>query len=35
VYAAEEPEGSLNIFMESFMKIVDMHAPMRKWIVKT
>jgi len=34
VYAAEEPEPSLNIFMESFMKIVDKHAPMRKCIVK-
>jgi len=29
VYAAEEPEASLNIFMESFMEIVDSHAPMR------
>ena len=27
VYAAEEPEASLNICMESFMKIVDRHAP--------
>ena len=34
VYAAEEPEASFNIFMESFMKIVDRHAPMRKCIVK-
>ena len=34
VYASEEPEASLNIFMESFMKIVDKHAPMRKCIVK-
>ena len=34
-YAAEEPEASLNNFMESFMKMVDKHAPMRKWIVKT
>ena len=35
VYAAEEPEASLNMFLESFMKIIDKHAPMRKWIVKT
>ena len=34
VYASEEPEASLNIFMESFMKIVAKHAPMRKCIVK-
>ena len=33
-YAAEEPEASLNDFMESFMKMVDKHAPMREWIVK-
>ena len=35
VYAAEDTEAYLNIFMESFMKIVDKHAPMRKCIVKT
>lgn len=34
VYAAEEPEAALNIFMERFMKIVDRHAPMRKCILK-
>ena len=32
VYAAEEPEASLNIF--SLMKIVGKHASMRKWTVK-
>lgn len=30
VYAAQEPEDCLNIFMDRFMKIVDEHAPMRK-----
>lgn len=34
VYAAKEPEASLNIFLESSMKIVYRHAPMRKCIVK-
>lgn len=34
VYAAEDPEASVNIFMESFIKIVHKHAPMRKCVVK-